>query len=479
MPTPTIFERLRAHEGLAPVPDDELRWLIEHGEQRQWRDGEIMAATGERIEYLLIVLKGRTGFYIERGKPRQRIIEWSAPQLQGLLPFSRIQGSPGDAIAEGDIEAWVIHEREFPEMIRECPNVTALCVHTMIDRARFFKTFDAQEEKMVSLGKLSAGIAHELNNPASAASRSAKQLSARLTEAEASLHSLARMGLHPTQHDMLEKALDVAISHGALNLSPIERVEREDNLVDWLTSHNVDTDLSAELTDAPLTIEDLDRLAANLDQEQLSAGLRWIVASYAVRSLASDVERAATRMHQLISAVKRFTYMDRAATFEPTNITQGLRDTIALVGAKVRAKSVQISVQADSQLAPVPALGGELNQVWMNLVDNALDAVPESGHVQITAENRNGRVVVAVTDDGPGIPEDIRGRIFDPFFTTKAVGQGTGLGLDLTQRIVKRHGGSLEFTSRPGFTQFRVSLPVASPASDSGGTRLPSDTRES
>jgi signal transduction histidine kinase len=460
MSDPTILEKLKTHAALAGVPDEELQWIAAHGEPFQWRKGETLVKTGERTHHLLVVFKGRTVFYLARAGQRQPAVEWNAPALQGVMPYSRITVALGVAIAEEDVDAWGIDARDFPEMIRDCPHFTTACVHTMLDRSRAFKMYDAQEEKMVSLGKLSAGIAHELNNPASAASRSALQLSDRLTEAKSTVFDLARTGLSRAQYDLLENVCDLALGPAPSNLSPIERAEREDGFSDWLSTHGVEHDLSVELAETALTIDALDRLVTTFDRSQLEAGLRWIVAMHGLRGLAQDVERAASRMHQLISAVKRFTYMDRAATLEPTDISEGLQDTLALARAKAREKSVEISLTTDPQLAWVSAVGGELNQVWLNLVDNALDAVPEGGHVGISAENRNGMVVVAVTDDGPGIPEEIRGQIYDPFFTTKEVGKGAGLGLDLAQRIVNRHHGSIELTTRPGFTQFRVVLPA-------------------
>jgi signal transduction histidine kinase len=459
MTDPTIFESLRAHTSLVAVPDEELQWIAAHGERRQWRKGETVITTGEEGHHLLIVLKGRAVFYLERGGVRQRAMEWTAPLLEGIMPFSRVKVAPGVEIVQEDVESWAIHKSNFPEMIRDCPNFTAVCVHTMLDRARMFKVLDGQQEKMLSLGKMSAGIAHELNNPASAASRGAMQLSDRLAEAKSAGFALVDARLSPDQKHLLEKICDLALGSAPSNLSPIERAEREDRFAAWLTAHEVKLDLSAELADTALTIDALDRLGS-FDRSQLEAGLRWIVAMHVLGALASDVERATTRMHDLVSAVKRFTYMDRVPTFEPTDIREGLRDAIALAGAKAREKSVQISLDTDAELMQVSACGGELNQVWLNLVDNALDAVPVGGHVDISAENGDGMVVVAVTDDGPGIPEEIRGRIYDPFFTTKGVGQGAGIGLDVAQRIVKRHNGSIELTSRPGTTQFRVILPA-------------------
>ncbi|HMA25911.1 MAG TPA: HAMP domain-containing sensor histidine kinase, partial [Gemmatimonadaceae bacterium] len=188
--------------------------------------------------------------------------------------------------------------------------------------------------------------------------------------------------------------------------------------------------------------------------------LRWIAAEYAARSLALDIERATTRIYDLVSTVKRFTYMDRSGSVEPTNIAQGLIDTVSILASKAKAKSVSVSLDVASELPLVPANPGELNQLWSNLLENALDAVGDSGHVVASAARDGETVVVRVIDDGPGIPSDVEPRIFDPFFTTKPIGQGTGLGLDISRRIVRAHDGQIAVDSHPGRTEFRVILPM-------------------
>ena len=211
-----------------------------------------------------------------------------------------------------------------------------------------------------------------------------------------------------------------------------------------------------------MTFEELDALASALDGGALNTTLRWMAADCSSRALAAEVERAATRIHDLVAAVKRFTYMDRTSVPETVDLAIGLSDSVALLLHKARKKSVGVGVNLEPNLPRVRAIGGDLNQVWTNLIDNALDAVAESGRVTITAERRLDTVIVRIVDDGPGIPPEIRERIFDPFFTTKPVGQGTGLGLDIARRLVRRNDGDIEFESRPGRTEFRVTLPVAS-----------------
>jgi signal transduction histidine kinase len=195
--------------------------------------------------------------------------------------------------------------------------------------------------------------------------------------------------------------------------------------------------------------------------DQLRVALHWVAAGCTVRGLARDIERAAARVHELVTAVKGFTYMDRASSPEPVDLARGLSDTLAVMAAKARTKSASLTVDVPADLPRVLGFGGELNQVWANLVDNALDAIAEGGHVTVAARAEGPKVVVRVTDDGPGIPAEARGRIFDPFFTTKPVGKGTGLGLDIVRRLLDRNDGSIDLQTEPGRTEFRVTLPAA------------------
>jgi len=244
-------------------------------------------------------------------------------------------------------------------------------------------------------------------------------------------------------------------------VSAIERADQEGELLDWLESHGADTSPAQALADSGVSVATLEELADVLPGQALDLTLRWIGARYTTRALATDIERAATRIHDLVSAVKRFTYMDRATVAEPTNIAQGLMDTVAVLATKAKAKSVAVTLSIPGDLPFVRVYGGELNQVWANLLENALDAVNPSGRVSMSAARDGDRIVVRFIDDGPGIPPEVRPRIFDPFFTTKPIGEGSGLGLDISRRIVTQHGGQIEVDSQPGRTEFRVILPVA------------------
>ena len=251
--------------------------------------------------------------------------------------------------------------------------------------------------------------------------------------------------------------------------SPIEQSEREDAIADWLADHGADVASAEALADTAVTVEALDRLAAAVGGPALNAVLRWAAAGCAVRGLATEIQEAAVSISGLVIAIKGVTHMDQASVAGPLDLTRSLANTVAVLKAKARAKSVAVVVDVETDLPRVRGFAGELNQIWANLIDNALDAVPDSGRVEVTAKRERQGVVVRVVDNGKGIPSGIRERIFDPFFTTKPVGQGTGLGLDIVRRLVRHNDGDIEVDSQPGRTEFRVSLPLAE-AGDAGGS---------
>jgi signal transduction histidine kinase len=457
--SPSIQDRLAAHRLLVGAPPDQIAWLAARGYLVTLEPGGFLATKGSVVLGLYVILSGHLTIHVDRGAGPQKIMEWHGGDVSGILPYSRMGGSPGDVRAEEPTEIFVMPRAEIPALIRECYELTAIFVHVMVDRARLFTSSDLHMEKMSSLGKLAAGLAHELNNPASAVARSAKGLRLGLSDVEATSRTLGAAGLSDAQYAALERArgLCQVASGTAFGRSPIDQADREDALAEWLARHGADVTAAEPLADSAVTLESLDALAGTLDGAALRAALPWLVAGCATYRLVSEIEAAATKIHNLVAAVKGFTYMDQATMPKPVDVRQGLADTLAVLNAKARGKSVVVSLDAPADLPRVPGFGGELNQVWANLVDNALDAA--KGSVAVTAESRGGSIVVRVVDDGPGLPAEIKERVFDPFFTTKPVGQGTGLGLDIARRIVQKHSGEIEVESRPGRTEFRVTLP--------------------
>jgi signal transduction histidine kinase len=459
-----LVARLAQHGTVGVAPREELVWLAAHGELYHTTRGELLTQTDWLWDRLAMVLSGHIAIYVDRGLGPRKVMEWSAGDVTGLLPYSRMtKAKPpgGDPVVVEPGDLLLVSRDNFPEMIRECPTVTTALVHMMIDRVRRFTSNDLQDEKMISLGKLSAGLAHELNNPASAASRSARLLAEGLANLEDASRALGTARLTEAQHDIVHRSRNACVSTATAGLSPIERADREEAIESWLEAHGAAPDAASALVDTALTFEDFNALAATLDGDMLNTTLQWLAADCSTRSLAGEVERSVTRIHDLVAAIKRFTYMDRTSAPEPVDLSISLNDAVALLQHKARRKSLRVSVDLEPDLPRVRAIGSDLNQIWTNLIDNAIDAVGEAGEVAITAGPRLDFVIVHIVDNGPGIPPNLGEQIFDPFVTTKPVGQGTGLGLDIASRLVRRNDGDIEFESRPGRTEFRVTLPVA------------------
>lgn len=457
-----IVDRLVQHSALGAARREELAWLATHGSLRQLQAGEVLTAKGSQVEGLFVYLSGHVAMSVDRGAGLHKVMEWKGGDVGGLLPYSRLMSPPGDAVAKSTTEILALHRDHIRAMTRECYEITSILVHTMLDRARTFTSSDLHDEKMVSLGKLSAGLAHELNNPASAIERSAALLEARLDESERASRALGASRLTEDQFAAIDAAREsclVARVHRVR--SPIERAEREEAMAEWLRAHSLSSAWADALAETDLTFPALDRLAGMVDRPVLNAVLRWTAASYSVRSLALEIQDAAVRISGVVIAIKGFTHMDQAMVAEPLDLIQGLSNTVAVLRSKARAKSAAVVVVAEAGLPYVHGFAGELNQIWANLIDNAIDAVTDSGRIEVLANLEDQRVVVHIIDNGPGIPAPIRDRIFDPFFTTKPLGQGTGLGLDIVRRLVRHNGGEIEVESQPGRTDFRVALPIA------------------
>jgi signal transduction histidine kinase len=457
-----LVDRLAAHRLLGQVPRAELEWLAGHGELRHLAIGDVPFIKGTPLEHMIIQLSGRVSTAVDGGSGRRHVIDTGPGEITGLLPFSRGVVSIGSVTIVEPVDAVFVHRSLFPEMLRACPAIVEAGVHAMVDRARMYTSASLQDDKVMALGRLAAGLAHELNNPASAASRSARQLRDAVAASHRAAEALGAVGLTDKQRKIIDAVASGALVPATTGVySALQQADREDDVLDWLDEHDADHGPAESLADSGVTRESLDALAEEFEGERLDVVLRWIAAEYVARTLAAEVERAATRIHELVSAVKRFTYMDRAAAPELTDVAQSVNDTVLVLRSKAKAKSVSIEVDVAAALPKVLANAGELNQVWANLIENAIDAVPAGGEVRVTARREGDEVVVCVMDNGSGVPAELQGRIFEPFFTTKPIGQGTGLGLDIARRVVQSVEGKIALQSRPGRTEFRVALPVA------------------
>lgn len=456
-----LIDQLAEHKTLSAAPRTELEWLVAHGSLRKLNTGEVLSGKGQQVAGLYIILSGRLALFVDRGAGLNKLIEWRGGDVAGLLPYSRLMAAPGDSSALEPLEVLAIPREQFRAMTRECFEVTSILVHTMIDRARLFTSSDLQNEKMISLGKLSAGLAHELNNPASAIERCAAMLEDRIEDCEEATRGLSAATLSEAQIASVEAVRGACMAKKSQGVrSAMEQLDREEEIAEWLARHRLDTRSAGMLADTEVTVESLDRIAAAVQGPALNAVVRWAASGCAVRHLASEIQDCSMRISGLVTAVKGFTHMDQANVAEQVNLGPGLRDTVAVLKSKAREKSVAVTLEVEADLPKVRGCVGELNQVWGNLIDNALDAVAYGGCVEVQVGREDQSVVVRIVDDGPGIAEGVRNRIFDPFFTTKPMGHGTGLGLDIVRRLVSHNDATIDFESQPGRTEFRVRLPM-------------------
>ena len=457
-----LIDRLAEHKTVGGAPRAELEWLASHGQTRKLNTGEVLSAKGVQVDALYIILSGRLALFVDRGAGLNKVIEWREGDVSGMLPYSRLTAPPGNAIALEPLEVLAIPRAHLRAMTEECFEVTSLLVHTMLDRARLFTSSDLLNEKMISLGKLSAGLAHELNNPASAIERCGAILRDRIELADEATRDLAAARLSDEQIATVEAVRAACLAKHAPGVrSPLEQSDREEAIAAWLGKHGMDTANAEMLADTEVTFESLETLVAAVDRPGLNAVVRWAAAGCAVRNLTAKIQDSAARISGLVKAVKGFTHMDQANVAEAVDIGPGLSDTVRVLNSKAREKTVAVTLDIERHLPKARGFAAELNQVWGNLIDNALDAVGHGGRVDVRAVCEDQRVVVSILDDGPGISNEVRHRIFDPFFTTKPQGQGMGLGLDIVRRLVKHNDGAIDFESQPGRTEFRVQLPIA------------------
>ncbi|MEP6767199.1 MAG: ATP-binding protein [Acidobacteriota bacterium] len=462
MTTTDLVDRLAGHKTLGAAPREELGWIASRGSLRHLEEGDVLSAKGAPVEGLFVVLTGHVAIYMDRGAGRQKVFEWRAGDVAGMLPYSRLVTPPGDSVAQEPTEVLALPRDDLAAMTRECHEITSILVHKMLDRARVFTSSGLHDEKMHSLGKLSAGLAHELNNPVSAIERGAALMGRRLEDAEQAARALGASGLTDPQLAAIDAVRASCLATPVQGvLSPIQEAEREDAIADWLARHGLDGAIAGPLAETAVTLDSLDRIAKAVGGSALDAALRSVAAGSSARGIASEIQEAATRISALVTAIKGFTHMDQAMVAEPVDLASSLGNTVAVLRSKARLKSVEVAVDVQPDLPRILGFAGEINQIWANLIDNALDAVPQAGRVDVTARCERRRVVVRVVDNGPGISAPAREHLFEPFFTTKPVGKGTGLGLDIVRRLLSHNDGEIEVESVPGRTEFRVSFPIA------------------
>jgi signal transduction histidine kinase len=466
----TSLDELRRVPLFDGFSQEELGSILEGGEEKLVRAGEVNGREGEPVEHLYVILEGDLRITKRTADGGEAVLNVYTPgNFFAEVPL--LAGTPFMASGRAltDCRMFLIPNALFRRLLTENAPFSHAILQTMAERVQLLQSVAGQREKLDSLGTLAAGLAHELNNPASATRRSAEDL----REDFAKLRSLgwklaqaaARGELAPSALEALERSVAATSAAGApAPLDTLEESAREEELALWLEDLGLDDawDLAPTFADAGLRTGDLEALVEPIPPGPRADALRYLGAVIGVSGLLDDVERSAGRVSEIVRMMEGYSYMDQAP-LQDVDINRSLQDTVSVLGYKLGG--VEVGLDLDPTLPRVAAYGGELNQVWTALLANAIDAVGGGGRVGVRTTCEKDLVLVEVSDDGPGIPEPIRGRIFEPFFTTKDVGSGTGLGLDVSYRIVVgRHGGDIHVVSEPGDTRFEVRLPVRGPA---------------
>jgi len=444
----------------ADLPEDQILWFLSQSQEVNLKAGDVYARQGDPPDAMFVLLEGEFQWRGEFGG-ETIVIPGKVGDVTGALPFSRMKQFTvtGRAVSDGRILRFP--SSLFPELIQKMPELAKRLVGVMADRIREVTRLEQQRDRLAGLGKLSAGLAHELNNPASAAKRAASQLRSTLHRVKEASHELGRRELTSIQKSEIERLEASFTKRDEPPPDTLTMSDLEDQIDSLLRSHGQNDlwQLAAELAQRGIKPSALESLFENLDAGSARAALVRIAASLEIANLLNEIESSTSRISELVGAIKEYTFMDQAPV-QNVDVVKSLETTLTILNHKLKRG---VAVQRDYQPIPllVNSFGSELNQVWSNLIDNAIDAMGGNGELRVRTYRDDGCVVVEIRDNGPGISPEIKSHIFEPFFTTNGVGEGTGLGLDTVQRIVKKHRGNVQVDSKPGDTRFQVWLPLA------------------
>jgi signal transduction histidine kinase len=455
-----LSELLRRAPVFADLPDDQIAWFLSQSQDLHLNASATYARQGEPADAMFVLLDGDFQWRGElAGETLVRDVK--AGEVTGVLPFSRMKKFTLTGRALTDARVLRFPALRFPELVQKMPELTTRLVGLMSDRIREATRFEQQRDRLAALGKLSAGLAHELNNPASAAKRAASQLRDILKRVRDASLELGRRTLTAEQKSEIEKLEFSLTQVDGPPPDPLAASALEDEIDSLLRSHGQNDlwQLAADLAHRNFKPALLEHLFATLDAATARAALVRISSSVEIAGLLHEIESSTSRISDLVCAIKEYTFMDQSPV-QNVDIVKTLETTLTILNHKLKHGVV---VQRDYQRIPllVNSFGSELNQVWTNIIDNAIDAMGGKGELRVRTYREDNCVVVEIADNGPGISPEVQPRIFEPFFTTKGVGEGTGLGLDTVQRIVKKHRGNVQVSSKPGDTRFQVWLPLA------------------
>ena len=452
---------LRRAPAFADLTDEQFRMIMSQGREVTFPKETTVIEEGAEAKGLYILLegemtvtkqiRGRT-VTLSRMEPVNFVGEISV--MTGFPPMATVRTVTDARLLFFDIDL-------FRQIFDDAPLIRIL-LSTMAERLRRMEAAVRQEEKLTALGRLSAGLAHELNNPAAASVRAARQLPEVLIRLQKLVFHMNEMGFSPEQHRYLNERQNELMRRLSEpdRLNPLERADREDALAAWIEAHGIPEawQLAPMLVRAQITVDELNDLKAMMGDAALDHALTWLEGMITVVDVLNTIAQSSERIHELVSAIRAYSYMDQSPVKE-IDVHEGLDNTLTMLRHKLAG--IEVIREYDPNLPRITAHGSQLNQVWTNLIDNAIDALKGRGRIWLRTSLEGDHILVEIADDGPGIPPEIQDRIFEPFFTTKGIGDGTGMGLEIAYRIVTEdHRGDLQVFSQPGDTRFQVFLPL-------------------
>ncbi|RNI31234.1 sensor histidine kinase [Rufibacter latericius] len=445
------------------VPLEQLSWMLEHATLLELLPGQVLFQKGDPAENMYVVLEGQIDVRLEESGQLKQVFSFHKGEITGVMPLSRLTHTKGLGEAAKPTLLLVLHKSHFPELERNNPDLLQVLVTIMTERVRNFTQMQQFNEKLMALGKLSAGLAHELNNPSAAIVRSSAEFLRIHHNVPQKFKRVMMMHLTPEQVDEVVEFTFAKINNCKLSTLPLlDRSRLEDELLEWMEVHQLENPypLAEIFVETGLNLTDLNQVEKILDGKHLDEVLEWVANALSTERLINDIQVASKRIFDLVSAVKTYSHMDQDQDKQPVTLPKEIQSTLTMLGHKIKEKRIQVQETYAPDLPKVSVYPGKLNQVWTNLLDNAIDAAPDQGTVEIKAWPEGKTIHVSITDNGAGISPEIMGRIFDPFFTTKPMGKGSGLGLDIVRKIIQHHNAEIFVDSVPGKTTFTVQLPL-------------------
>jgi signal transduction histidine kinase len=457
-----FFDFLKKIPLFANLPDDELKRLCAVVVEESIPAGEILFTEGDIGDKAYVIMAGEIDILKESGGRTVWLATQKAGQVIGEMSLLDQVPRFATGRTRTDCKFLSISHKNLDHLLDTSPSAARVMLSTITNRLRSTELVLRQSEKMAQLGTLTAGIAHELNNPASAARRGSEHLGSAIEYLQQSYQQFFERGFSKEQWDKTADLREYAHQRAAqpVDLDSLGRSDREAELEGWLDDQGVENswDHAPVLVSLGYQTSDLEELAKTFPGPQFVVVMRWLCTLFTIFSLLEEINQGTSRISEIVRSLKSYVYLDQALVQE-VDIHEGLDNSLVILRSKLKT-GISLERHYAEDLPRVMAYGSELNQVWTNLIDNAIDALNRTGKITITTRKMDGGVLVEIEDSGPGIPEDVQQKLFSPFFTTKPLGKGTGLGLNISFNIIQKHKGEIEVFSRPGQTRFSVHLPV-------------------